>query len=209
MKIVTAHQPNYLPGVSVLRKLAASDAVIWLDRVAYTQGGFINRNRLANGTWLTVPVDRSTMRGEIRDVRIADFNGWQRKHARTLRQEYGALDHYEERAGIVSTIENAWRLDGKLSTLNYACVEHLLANLQIEVEQHRQFDLVIEGQTISEKLADMVGLVGGDVYLSGPSGHRYLDPVPFRERKIEIRYFEHRGPNPSSVDAMFREGRLR
>lgn len=206
--VVTCHQPNYLPGVSVLRKVAASDAVIWLDRVRFSKGGWINRNELPGGPMLTVPCNRETWKGEIRDVEIADFNGWNRKHARTLRQRYRSEDHFEKGAGLVSTLDNAWRIGTRLVDLNWICIQHLLAGFEVDTVQHWQHDLMGDGETISHKIADMCGLLGASTYLSGPSGHRYLDLEPFRERRITVKYFDHRGPNPSAVDSLFVHGRL-
>jgi len=37
--------------------------------------------------------------------------------------------------------------------------------------------------------------IGGTIYLSGPSGKNYLDEIPFKERNIEVRYYEHTGDN--------------
>jgi hypothetical protein len=47
---------------------------------------------------------------------------------------------------------------------------------------------------ISHRLAMMVEELGGDVYLSGPSGHNYLDETPFSERGIAVEYWRHEGP---------------
>jgi hypothetical protein len=43
----------------------------------------------------------------------------------------------------------------------------------------------------------MVEEVGGNVYLSGPSGRKYLDESPFNERGIKVEYFSFQGDNPS------------
>ena len=53
---------------------------------------------------------------------------------------------------------------------------------------------------ISERIASMVAALGGDVYVSGPSGRNYLDESPFHERGIAVDYWEHRGPNPCALE---------
>lgn len=207
--IVTAHQPNYLPGVSVMRKLQAADAVIWLDCVQYSKGGFTNRNRLPDGTWLTVPiVQENCIEKEIRHIEIADFDRWPAKHCRTIKQSYSKAEFFEKGEGLLSTLGNAWRLGDKLADLNWFCIQQLIAGLDVEVEQHWQHNLLAKGETISERIADMVGLLGASTYLSGPSGVRYLDPTVFKRRQIRLEFFEHEGPNPSAIDTLFRHGTL-
>ena len=55
---------------------------------------------------------------------------------------------------------------------------------------------------VSEGLAAMTAEVGGTVWLSGPSGRNYLDEAPFAARGIEVRYFEHVGPNPCALELL-------
>jgi hypothetical protein len=41
--------------------------------------------------------------------------------------------------------------------------------------------------------------LGGDVYLSGPSGKKYLSEEPFHERGIAVEYWSHEGDNPCAL----------
>lgn len=205
--IVTAHQPNYLPGISVVQKLQAADAVIWLDQVQYSKGGFTNRNRLPDGAWLTVPiVQEGCTEKPIKDIEIVDFDRWPNKHCRTIKQRYGKAKHFDKVEGILSTLGNAWRLGNKLATLNWFLMQQVLAELELEIQQHWQHDLLADGKDISEKIADMVGLVGGSTYLAGPSSVRYLDPGVFKHRHISLQFFKYEGANPSVIHPLATEG---
>lgn len=203
--IVTGHQVNFLPGCSVLSKVRQSDAVIWMDAMQYERHGFVNRNRLWDGDWMTVPVDEHDTFAPIRDVRIADATGRQRaKIAQTLRLHFG------ERAERYAV--HLERPYGRLVDLNYQLLRLLMADLGVRVEEHFQSHLdtghpvpvVSEDEQelapARERLAAMVEEIGGTVWLSGPSGERYLHEEPFRERGIEVRYYKHKGPNPSAIE---------
>jgi hypothetical protein len=62
---------------------------------------------------------------------------------------------------------------------------------------------------ISERLAMMTAELGGETYLSGPSGRGYLDERPFLERGLEVRYFEWgRRPNPCAAALLADRDRL-
>ncbi len=200
MIVVTAHQPNWLPGLSVIEKCLTADAVIWLDEVQYSHGGWSNRNRMPDGSWLTVPVERTTNMAPFNRVRIAEHGDWDRRACRTLRQQYGAAVE-----PLCAEIDRPYRL---LVGLNLALLRHIVpdsppwhfqshldgGHATIAVSEDRE-----ELLPISERLAMMVAELGGDTYLSGPSGFRYLDERPFLERGIEVRYFEWQGENPCAA----------
>lgn len=206
--VVTAHQrpqPNYLPGLSVVEKVRDADAVVWLDEVQYTHGGWSNRNKVG-GAWLTVPIQRTTNMASFNEVRISEHRQWRLRHSRTLLQCYGNAAE-----PLVAEIERNFRL---LVGLNLACLRVLCAGLEIDTPWVFQSHLdggsavraTSDEQTellpISERLAMMVEEVGGDVYLSGPSGRNYLSEEPFHERGIEVSYYEWSRENPCAVGAL-------
>ena len=85
-RIVSIHQPNYLPWLGYFRKVAVSDIFIFFDNVQMPGGkSFVSRNRIKtkNGLqWLSVPV-YGKGKLPISSVLLAD-NKWKRKHLKTL-----------------------------------------------------------------------------------------------------------------------------
>lgn len=196
--VVTGHQVNFLPGMSVIEKIRAADACVWMDEMQYARHGFVNRNRLSDGTWLTIPVAEHDTFAPINRVRIGDPTGRGReKVARTLEHKLG-----DAAAPFTAEIRRPYQL---LVGLNARLLRLLLDALAIHVEEHFQSHLRAgRYEATSNGLAEMVAELGGTVWLSGPSGRNYLDETPFAERGIEVRYFEYEGENPSAVE-MLRE----
>lgn len=194
--IVTGHQLNFLPGCSVTAKIEVADAVIWMDQMQYRRHSFVNRNRLADGTRIVIPVDEHATFAPINEVRIADPTGRLReKAARTLEHHLGELA-----APFAAEIRRPYRL---LAGLNARLLRHLLDGLGIRREEHFQSHLGAgRYDDTSEGLAEMVAEIGGTVWLSGPSGRNYLDERPFLERGLEVRYFDFEGNNPSAVEQL-------
>jgi hypothetical protein len=192
--IVTGHQLNFLPGVSVLNKVTAADAVIWMDTMQYRRHSWVNRNRLADGTLITIPVAEADTFVPICEVRISDPTGRMReKAARTLEYHFG-----EMAAPFAAEIRKPYRL---LAGLNERLLALLVDGLEIKVAEHVQSHLGSgRYDDTSEGLAEMVAEVGGTVWLSGPSGRNYLDEAPFLERGISVAYHAHEGPNPSAIE---------
>jgi WbqC-like protein family len=183
--IVTAHQPNYLPGVSVIDKVEKSDIVIWLDEVQFTKGGWTNRQRMPDGSWLTIPLQHPQML-PINELRIDNRTNWRYRHSKTLRQHYG-----DGVAPICDAIERP-------HDFLFPLTLHLLILLlsQSPTKQYLQSEVNVKsGPSISEQLAAMVYALDGDVYLSGSSGRSYLDETPFLDRGMTVRYAEPTQPN--------------
>lgn len=207
--IATCHQPNWAPGASVMNKIAASDVCIWADEFQFSHGSFTNRNRAADGSWLTIPVEAGSAGQPINRVRIGNppKRDWRIHMTRRLRQDWPC--QVTER--ICQEIMRPYRL---LVGLNMACLRILCDALEHEAlwvfQSHldggHSVPVVADNAPAlvdaSERLAMMVEEVGGDIYLSGPSGRHYLSETPFLERGIEVRYWSHHGPNPSALEMM-------
>jgi hypothetical protein len=195
--IVTGHQLNFLPGLSVVEKIRSADACVFMDEMQYERHGWVNRNRLADGTTMTIPVAEHDTFAPINRVRIGDPSGRAReKVARTLEHHFRG-----DAAQFAAEIRRPYRL---LAGLNARLLRLLLDALEIRVEEHFQSHLGSgRYEATSVGLADMVSELGGTVWLSGPSGKHYLDETPFVERGIEVRYFEFDAPaNPCALELL-------
>jgi len=211
MTVVCAHQPNLLLAASIVSKIQASDAVIWLDEVQYTKGGWTNRQKLPGGSWITVPVERHCAFKPINRVAIGSPNkDWREPFLRALVDAWPG----ELTARICHELLRPYRL---LVGLNVAILRLVLGELTPDVLWAFQSHLAgghavpavsSERETlkpISTQLAEMVVELGGTIYLSGPSGRNYLDEDPFRERGIDVEYWAHTGPNPCSLALVSQE----
>lgn len=214
MTVITCHQPNLIPGASVVSKIKAADEVIWLDEVTYSHGGFTNRNKLPNGDWFTIPVVSGSAGRPINRVKIGEPNrgDWRTRLISQLRDGFPPSRTLER----VCT-EIGRHTDRGLVGFNVALLDILLEGLGIDTRWHFQSHLdggraVVavsddraELAPISARLAMMVAGRGGTVYLSGPSGKNYLDETPFLERGVAVSYWHHEGDNPCALQLVREE----
>lgn len=212
MTVVTAHQTNTLPGASVISKVLAADAVIWLDEVQYSRDGWSNRNKTPDGRWLTVPVERHCAFKPLNRVRIGEASGydWRDRFCHQLRNAWPG----QVTEQVCREILRPYRL---LVGLNVALLRVVLDAVGSEAvwafQSHldgghavvSQSDSATELAPISQRLAMMVAELGGTHYLSGPSGKRYLDETPFLELGIAVDYWEHHGDNPCALELVREE----
>lgn len=209
MTVVTGHQPNLLYPVSVVSKVRAADLFIVCDSFQMVRHGWVNRQKLADGTPLTIPFNNRDRYAPIQWVRIADdtFRA-RRKVAKTLAMHFG--DRVAD--PFAAELTRPFR---RLAALNIALNRVLFDLLDVTTPHVRQCDLesgrgsgplvtinLDDMPSISEQLAEMTAEVGGTVWLSGPSGRNYLDEWPFVDRGIRVEYFDHPGPNPCALELL-------
>jgi hypothetical protein len=205
MRVATAHQPNLFFAASIVTKIQAADALILLDEVQFTKNGWTNRNKLPDGRWLTVPVERHCAFKPINRVRIGEpAKDWRESLIRALVDAWPG----EVTAAVCREILRPYRL---LVGLNVSILRLLLDELAPNVlwafQSHLAGGHAVPAvsndkeqlKPISTQLAMMVEELGCDVYLSGPSGRNYLDETPFLERGIVVDYWHHEGPNPCAL----------
>lgn len=202
--VCTAHQPNFLPGCSVMDRVRRADLVIWLDGAQYERHSFVNRNRFSDGSWMTVPVSDDQTFAPIGDVRIADPGGRQReKIARTLEMTLGRLA-----APFATELRRPYP---KLVGLNLALLDQLMKTLGIHTAQRHQTFIDIEPPIsvvsdddtqialVRDRYADLAARLGATVWLSGPGRH-HGDVERFAARGIRIEYTQWAGANPCALE---------
>jgi len=191
----------------VIERIRRADAVIWLDAAQYVRHSFVNRNRLSDMVWMTVPVDVHDTFAPINRVRIADPTHRHReKIARKLELALGE----ETARPFAEELRRSYQL---LAGLNIALIRHLLDALGISVEQHFQSHLdplhavpaVSDDEEelipVRERYADMAAQLGASVWLSGPS-RQHGEEWRFTSQGIAIETYDHDRPNPSAVELL-------
>ncbi|MDO5093745.1 MAG: WbqC family protein [Propionibacteriaceae bacterium] len=187
--IVTIHQPNFAPWTGYFDKMTKADVFVLLDTVPFTKGGYQNRVKIkgVNGPqWLTVPVQTKGKLGQLtKEVETNDLKDWRGDHIKTLKTLYGRSPGYAEAA---QALEGSYALPtSNLSELCIDLITRLRDHYQIPTRLVRSSELAATGSS-SELLANIVAELGGDVYLSGPSGRNYLDPAVFDAQGIAVDY---------------------
>jgi hypothetical protein len=191
--IVAAHQPNFAPWLGFFDKANAADVLVLLDTVQFIKRGYQNRTRLkgSNGEaqWLTVPViskgryDQATL-----DVEIDESARWRSVHLRTLQSALAKAPH---RDALMELVEPIYAREDvhRLVDLNVAVLREVAARLGLSTRLVLASELDLTGSS-TELMIGLTKAVGGDVYLSGPTGRRYLEPEQFTDAQLELRYHE-------------------
>ena len=186
MKVVAAHQPQYLPWQPFIGKAAGADILIYLDNVQFHRRGVQNRNAIKGASGplnLTVPViaSRNCL---IKDVRLAEPR-WARKHIGAVRHSYAHapyIDWFDD--GLRPVLERPWVF---LVDLNVAVTAWMFELLGVNCTCVLASELRCEGKR-EDLILSLCQAVGATVYLSGEGARAYQEPSKFHQRGIDLKY---------------------
>lgn len=202
MKIISGHQPVYLPWLGLFHKIALCDLFIEMDDVQYLKRSWNNRNRIKGPhgpVRLSVPVSvKQSDSLAFKDIRIDDSgfgrdkNHWQREHWQSMQSGYGKAPYWSDHAQFFEQLytRNRWRF---LAPLNRTILDYLLHTLQINVTiltasdmgfTARKSDLILEHCTATNAQAVVLGTHGRD----------YLVTEDFTSRGIHVCFQNYRHP---------------
>ena len=218
MKIISAHQPAYLPWLGFFHKIAVSDVFLILDNVQFEKNSFINRNKIKgkNGSfWLTVPV---VLKGHtqkcVKDTAIDNNQRWMKKHLRSIEENYCQSPYFDKyfsffRECYLCQWENL--TDLTLYMLRWFLKE---LNIMTDIQIMSEFSLCSKK---SDLIIDICKEFGGDIYLSGELGINYLDVEALQRNNIKVLFQKYKHPqykqgygefmaNLSIIDMLFNYG---
>lgn len=228
--IVSCHQPNYLPYLGFFDKMKKSDVFVLYDAVQFSDSYYQHRNRIRTASgwiWLTIPVERALK--PINEIRIKidtmiSQKPWQEHHWRVIYDVYHKTSYfqtYEKELKNIFLEKSYTRLVDFTSNI----IAFLAEVGGIRTKTVQLSELNIHSTDASMRLALVTQALGGDVYLSGPSGgSRYeLREEEFSKRGIAVAFQEFHHPeypqyharfngvfekNMAAIDALFNTGGL-
>ncbi|BAO87303.1 WbqC family protein [Caballeronia cordobensis] len=194
MKKIAILQSNYIPWKGYFDMIAAVDEFILYDDMQYTRRDWRNRNQIKTPQgvqWLTVPVKvKGKYHQKIRETEI-DGMEWASAHWKSLVPNYRRAPYFAE---IAVWLEPLYldRSYTHLSQLNRCFIEAICDYLSIKTVISNSWDYPpSDGKT--ERLADLCIEAGGTEYISGPAAKDYVDEKVFKDRGIELTWFDYAG----------------
>jgi hypothetical protein len=165
------------------------------DDVQFEKGSWRNRNRIKtpNGPqWLTVPV---LLKGQcfplIKNVLINSSTAWQKKHIKTVIQNYSKAPFFELYAsGLFEILDRPWKY---LVDLDLELSYWLLEQLSISTKIVLSSDLEIPGNKI-QRIIDIIHKLGGDHFYEGSAGQNYIDVDLFEKAGISVTFQDYNHP---------------
>lgn len=216
MKMVSIHQPCYIPYLGIFYKIWQSDEFVFLDDAQYSNGYVFDWNRIKTPQGecrLKVPTAR--MFGQkLNEVVPKDFLGWKDKHLKTIRMNYRKAPHFSK---VFSDFSDCILSEyGSLAELNIATMKLFIDKFGWNMPVYCSSDMHL-GSRSEARVIEIVKRVGGDTYISGTGGKNYQSEEHFTKAGIKLVYsgfqpLEYRQqwgeflPNMSVLDYCMNEG---
>lgn len=195
-------QPHYLPYSGYFSLIKYVDKFIFHDDVDYISGEWKNRNKIkinkssTNVRWLTVPVEfkNKGLIGNdkfINKIKIAQENGWQKKHLNYIKNAYGHCVYFDE---IIKIIEEVFNYKEELlSDLNIKLIKKIMQYLEINTETFQSSNFKLNNINKTEKLIHLCKITSCTNYIANNKSIAYLDESKFEKNKIQLIYqnFKH------------------
>jgi hypothetical protein len=226
MKIVSGHQPVYLPWLGLIHKVSLCDVFVFMDDVQYLTKDWNNRNMIkvpqGKAIWLTVPVDlKNSVSDKLKDILISkeehlsEKSKWQVVHWESLKMAYTRAPFFAKYKSFFEWLYLGKRWE-KLSELNLAILKQLFEWFDLHPR------LVIASQEdFTGKKSDLVLehclRFQGDMVVAGKLGRDYIEIDKFNQRNIKVVFQDYKHPmyrqqygdfvsNLSFVDLLFNHG---
>lgn len=189
--IIGVHQPNFFPWLGYFHKIRWSDVFVLLDdaQIQKTGGSVTNRTELvSNGkqVFFTAAIDRTKSGGQmIRDVGFAAREDVRAKLTSFLKQAYAKAPFMKELGDEIFAIVN--HSATTLGAYNANAIERIAAMLGLGARFVTSSSLDVHS-TSTERLVDIVCLLGGKTYLAGAGAKAYQDDALFFARSIQVWY---------------------
>ena len=195
MKIISAHQSQYLPWLPYFRKVALSDTFVWMDSVQFQRRGLQNRTQVWSEKgmkWLTLPVKKGLYEDRI-DEKVFAEDGLLESNLKHLYSIYSKAPYFEPTYAFLEEVtEQAQSLD-YLNDANRLFFDRLSQLLEIKTEVISLSSLDISSNK-NQLILDICLKTNADVYLSGLGAKDYLKDETFQEQGIQIDYFASSPP---------------
>lgn len=184
-KILTGHQPDFLPWLGFFYKASNCDILRVADHVSYSTN-WTNRVKIKSPRgeilWLTVPVERSRTGTRIADVKIKEVDKNLKSIVEKIRFCYYRADYFKDLLGISDLIGG---YSGEnLSNFNMSLIGFCLEQLHIDTEIVFGTKLNLRnGKT--EHIVDSCLKLDSSIYVAG-QGADYLNEDLFNKNRIKL-----------------------
>ena len=217
MKKVAIHQPNYLPWIGFFQKMALVDVFVILDTVQFSKDSHTQRTkiRMKEGwIWLTIPIEKKYYFKPIKDIYLPQDTKWLKKHKMSI------ISNYSKCKFVDDEFINKYYCGKfeKLQEFNEFGIFYLKDKFEIKTEIVKASEIdITENLKSTDLLVDIVEKIGGDVYISGLGGKKYMDERKFLMNNIKLKYFKFEPfeysqrwtsfePYMSAIDLLFNVG---
>ena len=205
MTNVMIRQPGYMPNIGFFKKIQSSELFVFLDDAQFVKDRFDNRNKIRTNEgyrWITVPIKRPVFAKKLNEINVSYDSNWLEEHSDLIFESYHKTDYFSSYwDSIKKILEKKYE---KLADLNINLINYFNSELKISTNTVLSSKFNIS-ETKTEKLVNICSSVNATCYISGVSGHDYLDEELFLQSNIKLIYENFIHPKYNQIHGGFIE----
>lgn len=101
---IAVMQPYFLPYIGYFQMVNAVDTFVFYDNVTYIKNGWINRNRIKNGSIFTIPLKDQSSNKLIQDTEVLWDSRQIKKFLKTIQQTYSKSPYFNKVFDIIEDL---------------------------------------------------------------------------------------------------------
>ena len=194
-------QPMYLPWMGYFGLVDIADVFVFYDDVQFVRRSWQNRNRIkwqdGSALWLTVPVHHHQYGQMITQVTIDNRTKWSNKHLERIKQAYSAAPYFGRYSSMLESIfVKNWE---HLADFDIRLIVEIASLLGLGHNKFKKSSEYPSSGSATDKLVNLLKLIGADEYVSGPAATSYLEVEKLRQAGISLYWFRPEHPTYSQL----------
>jgi hypothetical protein len=214
-KIISIHQPAYIPWLGYFHKIYYSDKFVIHDAVKFIKKSFIKRTLIrksttSESTYLTIPAQKHSDFCLINEIKSNETIDWRTEHVRKIESAYKKAPHFKKTFPLIESIFQETRHTTSLVEITTKFTLGILAILDIKREIFHSSDLLKDKNypTPHDTNMGMCQMLDCAIYFSGTGAKEYQDSVelPERIKLIYQNFWKYSDENPYIESPIFIKG---
>lgn len=217
---LAAHQPGYLPAISIFQKIVRADIFLFADDLQYSKSSNLNRAQIKNingAFWLTVPIlSKRKDFQKINCVQIDNHENWRCKHYKSLETNYRNTPYFYRYIDLLKAIYETEH--HSLFELNRQLMDFLKKELFLHTRFIKLSEMVYTGN-VNQRLIEIMKKVGCDTYIVEEFYRNFIDVSLYEKSGLSVEFIQPASPiyyqqfegfisNLSIIDLLFNEGEM-
>lgn len=211
MKIVSAHQPHYLPWIGYFNRIHLSDVFVIADNMEFTKYNYLSRNRIVGTSgiiMLIVPVSyKGSSRNPINEIELDSklSEVKLRKHLRSVEHNYRKMPGFPSFFPLLEKQLLAGHTS--LCELNTTLIREICRYLQIDTEIVLASEKNISGIKEHELFLSMLESTNSDTLLLGMgASNQYIDKEEVIKHGFKVLQQKFSHPEYAQNSSAFQPG---
>jgi len=184
---IAIQQPYFYPYLGYFQLIKSVDKFVFFNDVQYIRRGWINRNRISENFYLSVPIKKSSQKTLINKIEISYDNNWHYKHCKSLEVKYGK---YCEKNPVYLFYKNIPKYKFLVDLLKNS-IKNVCDVLEIKTEfVDSEIIDIDENIRNKDRIIEICSRLKAKDYYNLPGGKKLYNKEDFRKNNIKLKFID-------------------